>query len=60
MKAARLASVRCYVKEPLLYYFTMSDVVGVREMAVSIKLKRDDELSLSLWPPTPFCNNSTR
>lgn len=58
MKEVRHAIVQCYVKEPLLYHFTMSDVK--KESAVSIKLKCYDELSwvgFFLWPPTPLCFN---
>lgn len=54
MKALWHAIAQCYVKEPLLYLFSLSNVK--KGGIVSIKLKCDDELSgvASLWCPTPL------
>lgn len=58
MKAVWHAIAQCYVKEPLLYLFSVSDVK--KGSVVSIKLKCDDELVL--YSPklhyTSSCHNS--
>lgn len=54
MKAVQHALAQCYVKEPLLYLFSVSDVK--KGSVVSIKLECDDELSrvVSLQSQTPL------
>lgn len=62
MKEVRHAIVQCYVKEPLLYHFTMSDVKEevLCQSNWSAMSSCPGWFLLSLWPSSPLCFNSTQ